>query len=151
MQRAAGGVLRHVEASSRRGQAGHGALPASAQLQGRSSAPAQLPGGAGISQALRSTDRIRIPQSYLVQREDHSPAYCIADTDDLATPEVHTAAGYTCFRLRRDGGYSDAEIAAFATRFRALAEERDVYVYFRHQDEPNGALNATALLAGLGG
>jgi uncharacterized protein YecE (DUF72 family) len=78
-------------------------------------------------------------------------AYCIADTDDLATPEVHTAAGYTCFRLRRDGGYSDAEIAAFATRFRALAEERDVYVYFRHQDEPNGALNATALLAGLGG
>jgi uncharacterized protein YecE (DUF72 family) len=73
-------------------------------------------------------------------------AFCIADTDDLQTPEVHTATTHTCFRLRRDGGYKPREIAAFAERFKALAKERDVYVYFRHQDEPTGALNALALL-----
>jgi uncharacterized protein YecE (DUF72 family) len=73
-------------------------------------------------------------------------AYCIAETDDLQTPEVHTAQAYTCFRLRRAGGYKPREIAVFARRFKALAAEREVYVYFRHEDEPTGALNATALL-----
>jgi uncharacterized protein YecE (DUF72 family) len=72
-------------------------------------------------------------------------AFCIAETDDLTTPEVHTAAAHTCFRLRRGGGYTAAEIAAFAVRFRALAADRNVYIYFRHEDEPTGALNACAL------
>jgi len=27
-----------------------------------------------------------------------------------------------------------------------LARQRDVYVYFKHEDEPTGALNATAFL-----
>ena len=72
-------------------------------------------------------------------------ACCVADTDDLQTPEMHTAAEHTCFRLRRAGGYKPRELAAFAKRFRTLAAERDVYVYFRHEDEPTGALNALAL------
>jgi len=72
-------------------------------------------------------------------------ALCIADTDDLQTPEIHLAATHTCFRLRRDGGYSPREITAFASRFAALGRDREVYIYFRHQDEPTGALNALAL------
>jgi uncharacterized protein YecE (DUF72 family) len=80
----------------------------------------------------------------------HSAALCVAKTDDLTTPEIHTAETYTCFRLRRAGGYSPREIAAFAGRFRALAAEREVYVYFRHEDEPTGALNAQALVQGPG-
>jgi hypothetical protein len=28
----------------------------------------------------------------------------------------------------------------------ALTTQRDVYVYFKHEDEPTGALNATAFL-----
>ena len=78
---------------------------------------------------------------------EHNAALCIAESEDLLTPEVQTAADYTCYRLRRDGGYSTLEIDAFAKRFMALAEERDVYVYFKHEDEPTGALNATAFLA----
>jgi uncharacterized protein YecE (DUF72 family) len=39
------------------------------------------------------------------------------------------------------------DLDAFAKRFAALAEQRDVYVYFKHEDEPTGALNATAFLA----
>ena len=82
---------------------------------------------------------------YAILRQ-HNAALCIAESEDLLTPEVHTAAGYTCYRLRRNGGYSTQELDAFAKRFAALAEDRDVYVYFKHEDEPTGALNATAFL-----
>jgi uncharacterized protein YecE (DUF72 family) len=82
---------------------------------------------------------------YGVLREADA-ALCIAETDDLNTPEIHTAGEHTCFRLRRHGGYSDAELKGFAERFTSLARERDVYVYFRHEDEPTGALNATRFL-----
>jgi uncharacterized protein YecE (DUF72 family) len=80
--------------------------------------------------------------AFLRQR---NAACCIADTDDLRTPEVHTAAAHTCFRLRRSGGYRPDEITEFARSFKALQTRRDVYVYFRHEDEPTGALNAVAL------
>ena len=82
---------------------------------------------------------------YAILRE-HNAALCIAESDDFRTPEVHTAASHTCFRLRRTNGYSAEELDAFAKRFTALAEQRDVYVYFKHEDEPTGALNATAFL-----
>ena len=42
---------------------------------------------------------------YAILRE-HNAALCIAESDDLTTPEIHTAATHTCFRLRRNGGYS---------------------------------------------
>ena len=73
-------------------------------------------------------------------------ALCIAESDDLRTPEVQTARTHACYRLRRSGGYSAEEIEAFADRFTALAGEREVYIYFKHEDEPSGALNAVAFL-----
>jgi uncharacterized protein YecE (DUF72 family) len=89
------------------------------------------------------TDKI-----YTVLRARNA-ALCIAESDELATPEVHTAANFTSFRLRRAGAYTPAEIEAFVDRFRALASQRDVYVYFKHEDEPTGALNAVSFLAGI--
>jgi uncharacterized protein YecE (DUF72 family) len=86
---------------------------------------------------------------YTILRE-HNAALCIAESDDLTTPEVHTAASHTSFRLRRNSGYSAEELDVFATRFAALAEQRDVYVYFKHEDDPTGALNATAFLKRVG-
>ena len=83
---------------------------------------------------------------YGLLREQNA-ALCVADTDDLKTPEVLTAADHVTFRLRRHGGYTKEELAAFAQRFYSLAKERDVYAYFRHEDEPTGALNATRFLA----
>jgi uncharacterized protein YecE (DUF72 family) len=83
---------------------------------------------------------------YAILRQ-HNAALCIAESDDLLTPEVHTATNCACYRLRRSGGYSALDLDAFAKRFTALAEQRDVYVYFKHEDEPTGALNATAFLA----
>jgi uncharacterized protein YecE (DUF72 family) len=73
-------------------------------------------------------------------------ALCIAESDNLKTPEVHTATDFTCFRLRSSGGYTSSELDSFATRLTALAQQRDVYAYFKHEDEPTGALNAKAFL-----
>lgn len=76
---------------------------------------------------------------------DYRAALCIADTDALQTPDV-TTTDFRCFRLRRDGGYTPEELAAFAKRFTSAAESSETYVFFRHQDEPTGALNAKAML-----
>lgn len=75
----------------------------------------------------------------------HNAALCIADTDDLQTPEVHTA-NFFCFRLRKDGGYSAARLRTEAKHLAELARTGEVYAFFRHQDEPTGALNAVSLL-----
>jgi uncharacterized protein YecE (DUF72 family) len=84
-------------------------------------------------------------ETYAVLRL-HNAALCIAESDGLQTPEVQCAPAYACYRLRSSGGYSDSEIAAFAEKFSALASNRDVYAYFKHEDEPTGALNAVAFL-----
>jgi uncharacterized protein YecE (DUF72 family) len=78
---------------------------------------------------------------------EHNAALCIAESDGITTPEVHTSTDCTCYRLRRNGGYSPVELDAFAVRLTTLAQQRDVYVYFKHEDEPTGALNATQFLA----
>jgi len=80
----------------------------------------------------------------------HNAALCIAESDDLATPEVHTA-NFFCYRLRRNGGYSPKELKAFASRFTTLAKKGEVFVYFKHEDEPTGALNAEAMLKAVAG
>ena len=87
-------------------------------------------------------------ETYSILRSHHA-ALCIADTDDLSTPDIPTAP-FRCYRLRRDGGYTPGELDGFAERFAALASEGEVYAFFRHQDEPTGALNASALLSRAG-
>jgi uncharacterized protein YecE (DUF72 family) len=84
-------------------------------------------------------------ETYAVLRL-HNAALCIAESDDLRTPEVQCARAHACYRLRSSGGYTEAEIAAFAEKFTAVAADRHVYVYFKHEDEPTGALNAVQFL-----
>ncbi|WP_263379190.1 DUF72 domain-containing protein [Granulicella paludicola] len=79
----------------------------------------------------------------------HKAALCVAESDDLETPDVVTA-NFRCYRLRRNGGYSPAEIKSFATRFTDLARHSEVYAYLKHEDEPTGALNAASLLQQAG-
>ena len=76
----------------------------------------------------------------------HNAALCVAESDDLATPDIATAS-FRCYRLRRNGGYSTEELQAFATRFTALASTQEVFAYFKHEDDPTGALNAAAMLS----
>ncbi len=83
---------------------------------------------------------------YSILRESNA-ALCVAESDDLASPEVHTATTHVCFRLRRNGGYTPGELRRFAERFFPLTRDRDAYIYFKHEDEPTGALNAQSFIA----
>jgi uncharacterized protein YecE (DUF72 family) len=75
----------------------------------------------------------------------HNAALCVAESDDLITSDIATAS-FRCYRLRRNGGYYSAKLKAFATRFTELARTQEVFVYFKHEDEPAGALNAESML-----
>jgi uncharacterized protein YecE (DUF72 family) len=72
-------------------------------------------------------------------------ALCLAESDKLEVPEVLTA-DFAYFRLRK-GDYSDEARAEIANRTGALlATGRDVYVYFKHEEDPHGAIWAEELL-----
>ncbi|MDE1154507.1 MAG: DUF72 domain-containing protein [Acidobacteriaceae bacterium] len=81
-------------------------------------------------------------QSYALLREQNV-ALCIAETEDLSTPEIHTAS-HRYFRFRQPGGYSPAQITQLAQRL--TATPGSTFAYFMHEDEPTGALNAQTLL-----
>ena len=72
-------------------------------------------------------------------------ALCLAESERLVIPKVFTADfGY--FRLRQ-GDYSEEARAEIATRARSLIDGgRDVFVYFKHEDDPRGAVWAEELL-----
>ena len=64
-------------------------------------------------------------------------ALCIAESDELKTPERRTA-DFLCYRLRRSE-YSESELAAMAQGFAKNALKGDVYAYFMHEDAPGRA------------
>lgn len=76
-------------------------------------------------------------------------AVCIADSERLATPVVSTASfGY--YRLR-DEGYSKDELRRWAGLIRAeCGENRDAYVYFKHEEAGRGPEFARTLIELLG-
>jgi len=64
-------------------------------------------------------------------------ALCVADSEKLSTP-VEITADYAYFRLR-DEGYRPADIARWAQVIRdKTAHCREVYIYFKHEDEGKG-------------
>jgi uncharacterized protein YecE (DUF72 family) len=72
-------------------------------------------------------------------------ALCLAESDRLEVPKVFTA-DFVYFRLRK-GDYSESGRAEIAERTRAILEEgRDAYVYFKHEEDPRGAIWAEDLL-----
>jgi uncharacterized protein YecE (DUF72 family) len=76
-------------------------------------------------------------------------ALCVADSEKLSTPVVVTA-DYAYFRLR-DEGYTPQHIADWAdTIARETAACRDVFVYFKHEDEGKGPEFARILMDRLG-
>ena len=76
-------------------------------------------------------------------------ALCIADSETRETPIV-TTADYAYLRLR-DEGYGDAEIAQWTDTAKKLAvTAKDVFVYFKHEDEGKGAAFGQQMMALLG-
>jgi uncharacterized protein YecE (DUF72 family) len=76
-------------------------------------------------------------------------ALCNAESEKLETPAVQTA-DFAYLRLRKET-YSPAERKVIATTVSDLVKRGDVYVYFKHEDTPEGALNAENLLRASAG
>ena len=79
--------------------------------------------------------------------EEANAALCIAESDELQTPQRRTA-DFLCYRLRRST-YSETDLQELARRFVRDRDEGDVYVYFMHEDAPDGPLRARAVLEAL--
>jgi uncharacterized protein YecE (DUF72 family) len=87
-------------------------------------------------------------ETYITLRQ-HGCALCIAASDELKTPEVFTA-NHVAYRLRRTD-YSSAELADLARKFKKLSATHNIFTYFKHLEEPTGALRAVALRAAVSG
>ena len=73
----------------------------------------------------------------------------MADSEKLSTP-VEITADYAYFRLR-DEGYTADDIARWARRDHASGRQRcrDVFVYFKHEEEGKGPEFARMLMEQL--
>jgi uncharacterized protein YecE (DUF72 family) len=77
--------------------------------------------------------------------EQHRIALCLAESDKLVVPEVITS-DFVYSRLRKDD-YSAEERQEVAARVeQLLAKDKDVYVFFKHEETPAGAMYAEELL-----
>jgi uncharacterized protein YecE (DUF72 family) len=75
-------------------------------------------------------------------------ALCVADSERLSTP-VEVTADYAYFRLR-DEGYTPPDIARWGEVIREkTAACRDVFVYFKHEEEGKGQEFARLLIDAL--
>jgi uncharacterized protein YecE (DUF72 family) len=76
-------------------------------------------------------------------------ALCVADSEKLSTP-VRVTADYAYFRLR-DEGYTKDDILRWAdTIAQATVSCRDVFVYFKHEEQGKGPEFARILMDKLG-
>jgi uncharacterized protein YecE (DUF72 family) len=76
-------------------------------------------------------------------------ALCVADSETMATP-VEITADYAYFRLR-DEGYTPADLQQWARVVAETAADcREVFVYFKHEEEGKGPEFARRLLDALG-
>ncbi len=103
------------------------------------------PAGAG---RLRVAFEFRHPswfaeEIYSVLRR-HNAALCVAESDELETPDVSTAS-FSCFRLRKSE-YTEGALREIADRLKARAGHGDVFAYFKHEDTAQGAFYAEAIL-----
>jgi uncharacterized protein YecE (DUF72 family) len=79
---------------------------------------------------------------------DRNLALCIADSDKRSTPILSTA-DYAYLRLR-DEGYTEDDIARWADTVADLHSRcKDVFVYFKHEDEGKGPYFGRLLLEKL--
>ena len=77
--------------------------------------------------------------------EQHNACFCRAESEKLEAPEV-IAADFVYFRLRKPDDTPD-DRAAIAKEVRnILSQDKTVFLFFKHEDTPAGALYAEEML-----
>ena len=70
---------------------------------------------------------------------------CVAESERLEVPQVITA-DFVYYRLRKPE-YTADDVAGIVARSKELlATGRDLYLMFKHEESPEGALNAETVL-----
>ena len=86
-------------------------------------------------------------EAYVALRK-HNVSLCVAESEKLEIPEVITA-DFIYYRLRKPE-YSEEERKSIAARARELLSQgKDLYLFFKHEETPEGALYAEELAAAL--
>jgi uncharacterized protein YecE (DUF72 family) len=83
---------------------------------------------------------------YAVLRR-HSVALCVAESEDLETPDMVTAP-FTCYRFRKSD-YSQAQLDVIEKTLRLRSAEGETFAYFKHEEQPTGAIYAVETLGRL--
>jgi uncharacterized protein YecE (DUF72 family) len=83
-------------------------------------------------------------ETYGVLRE-HGAALCVAETEELATPEMATGE-FIYYRFRKPNYPPDERKAMIDRIEQHLGAGRDVFAYFKHEETPEGAMYARELL-----
>ena len=72
-------------------------------------------------------------------------ALCLAESDKLVVPK-RTTADFVYFRLRKTEYLPEDRAEIARTVSDLLSQDKDVYVFFKHEETPAGALYAQELL-----
>jgi len=81
--------------------------------------------------------------------KEHNRALCVAETEDRVTPDVVTAD--FCYYRYRKPEYTPEERQAMLRRMQEhMANGRDTYAYFKHEETPQGAIYAVDVLKQAG-
>ncbi len=104
---------------------------------------AQLPNDLRYAFEFRHTSWLADEVYELLRR--HNVSLCLAEAERLQIPEVITA-DFVYYRLRMPS-YSPAELDRVWSRCQdLLGAGKDVFLYFKHEETPQGALYAEELL-----
>lgn len=79
---------------------------------------------------------------------EHPAALCVAETEELTTPEIATAE-FVYYRFRKPNYPPDERKHMMDRIEQHLADGRDVFAYFKHEETPEGAIYARELLHSL--
>jgi uncharacterized protein YecE (DUF72 family) len=102
-----------------------------------------VPRGLQIAFEFRHTSWLNDDVYQLLQK--HNVCLCLAESEKLEIPRVFTA-DFVYFRLRKPE-YSPQDRKAIGVVVHELLEKgKNVYVFFKHEETPEGALHAEELL-----
>jgi uncharacterized protein YecE (DUF72 family) len=105
----------------------------------------QMPGG--VRAAFEFRHESWFDEELYQRLRSKNLALCIAQSENLSTPIV-TTADYGYFRLRNQE-YSAADIKRWAKEIRGIESWKDVFVYFKHEEEGTGPIFARKLIEQL--
>ena len=75
---------------------------------------------------------------------DHDAALCIAEDEERETPDISTAS-FSYYRFRKPG-YTPDELREKSDKLRELSARREVFAFFKHEEDPQSAVWAASVL-----